>query len=161
MPEPSKAELAEAGVEIGVVSEIEPPRAAFREEALPGEPDSDVKIVLADGTALRERIERVPVEVVAVSAGAAADAGFNLYFTHALLAPDGAVAKGADGGFLIMTGSHRHEASFTPERLAGMSDAEVEAALLHAREQAAAKARSYFSGLAKGERIFGSRLAVS
>jgi len=156
--DPTAAELAEAGVEL--VSNPEPSRARFRESKLEGEPETDRKLTLEDGVELRERIERAPLADERVSAGPVAEGGYNLVITHALLTPEGEVARGPDGSFRIKQGSHRHEAMFDAERMGAMSDDQILAALLQQREVAAHKAALFFAGLQAGERLFGERVAA-
>lgn len=155
MPSLTVEELRDLGVEVD--ANPEPPRAPFEEAPLPGKPASDVKLVLVDGTALRERIVQVPLlEEDSRVGGGVATAGFNLVISNALLDDAGRVVRGPSGDVLR---APVHEVPFTGERLGAMAEAEVEEALRHAREVAAARARQFFAGMERGHRLFAGRLA--
>jgi hypothetical protein len=147
---PTKEELAALGVEITdpAPEAAEPERVAFEEvDTLPDEPKSDVKIRLETGEVFRERLQRVDD-----------GQGFNFSISNALLAADDSVAKADDGSLRIVPREVSHEFRIEGVDMGRMTMEQVAAALLHAREVAAAKAQSYFKGMDLGMAIFGERL---
>lgn len=151
MAEPTPEELDEAGIELTPIpppaDEIEPVKFEQVDD-LPGEPVTDVKIRLEDGTELRERLIEVPV----------AD-GFNCVFSNALLDKSGKVAKDPDGNWRIVPPEVLHEFSVTGVRAGLMTPKQIKAARDHARGMAAAKAKAYFTGTDRMRRIFSDRTA--
>lgn len=119
--------LEDAGVTF--VGSTEPAIVDFVEEPLPEEPVTDRKLVLDDGTQLRERIvESAPNDGMG---------GRSLAITTAQLDSDGKVVMGSDGKPLLS----RFERRFTAEGLANLGSAEaMRRAVEDARRQAAAKA---------------------
>jgi hypothetical protein len=147
---PTKEQLAELGVEVGepVPEAAQPDRIAFEEvDSLPGEPKSDVKIRLESGEEFRERLIRV-----------ADSAGFNFSISNALLDADGHVAAAGDGTLKIVAAEACHEFRIEAVDMGRMTNEQVEDALKHAREVAAAKAQAFFSGMERGATLFGDRL---
>lgn len=118
------------------------PREPFKEVALPGEPKSDVKLILtSDGTKLRERMVRINSDETG---------GYTLVFTSTKLDSTDQV---------VSEPSPRVEMAFTGEQLARLGSATaIAASILKRREEAAAIARDHFKGLELGEQVLGGRV---
>ncbi len=155
MADATPEELAELGVTRTEPPENpEPPRAVFKQTStLPNEPKTDVRIELGSGEVFRERLVHVPLAI-----GGTVEDGFNLSISNALLEADGSVARDANGNYQIVPPDARHELRMTGQDMTAMGEAGVKAAIKHAREVAAAKARDYFNGMAIGQAILSSRL---
>jgi hypothetical protein len=146
MADPTPEELEELGVTI--TPNPAPERAPFAQVSrLPDEPKSDVKIKLESGEVFRERLVRV-----------ADAAGYNFSISNALLAADGSVAQADDGSLLIVPHEVCHEFRIEGVDMGKMTPEQIEEALQHAREVAAAKARSFFAGMEMGAALFGDRI---
>jgi hypothetical protein len=160
-PPPSPADLADAGVEVGPAVDIEeavpahPEPIPFKQiSALPKEPKTDVLIELGDGKKLRERLKKVEKRPVADGL----PTGFNFTISNALSDAKGKVRQDKEGRDMIVPPELRHEVEFQGDRLARMSDDEINAEMKRARGVAAAIARDYFDGMERGEALFGDRI---
>lgn len=147
--QPTAAELADLGVELTppVITEAEPARAKFVEFDLPDEPETDRKIKV-DGTNMRERVSIIhsQVEGVVTPEGEAAPNVMIVGISNALLDSKDKVVKTADDKPKIAT---CYPVTFTAEALGRIGTPEkLRQALLIHREQAAAKAKLEFDGMA-------------
>lgn len=108
-------------------------REAFTEAQMPNEPASDRKLVLGDGTALRERMTEVP-----------SPNGLYMRWTIARLDASDAVVLNGEGGPDL---APAHEHFILGQGAAGMTDAELDEVILREREAAAAMAKDHFAGM--------------
>lgn len=136
---------------------VEPPaRAPFAENDLPGEPAGDRKLVLESGMVMRERLVLSDRRADGVVSGAAspADVAFTVSISAALLNDADQVVT-LDGRPVI---APAHEVTLTNEALGRLGSAEaVDAAILDAREVAAARAELAFKGALLAARVFAGR----
>ena len=150
---PGLADFPEVETEVAVTV-AEPPRIAFEQTSdLPDKPPTDVQITLATGEVFRERITAAPLAI-----GDALPDGLSLSLSLAKVTENGEVAKDESGRFMIVPPEARHELRLSGEDMAAMGEDGVRAALTHAREVAAAKARAYFAGMDIGKRILADRI---
>src|SRR4051794_37107419 len=95
-----------------------PPQADFVEHELPDEPATDRKLVLGDGTALRERLVSVQPKADNVASSVdAAPTSLTVKISNALLNEDGSVATDGSGAFRI---APAHELVLTGEAMANL-----------------------------------------
>lgn len=149
--EASPEELADAGVELSdppPPPTPEPPRVPFEEGELPGEPLGDVKLTLASGEVLRERIVLLHQgwENVTTPSAGSAPTMIIVGISNALLDGDDKVARNAEGKPIIATA---YPVTCTAEGLGRIgTEAELRAALNLERQAAAAKAAIECRGMA-------------
>lgn len=109
----------------------EPRREKFKEKPLPDEPRSDVKLAMAGGMTLRERVRRFHT-----------DQGTVLAFTYTRLDKNGAVMRNVDGDPMV---SPEHEVILIGENVARVRD--VNSLVEEGRQVAAARAVDHFNGI--------------
>ena len=116
----------------------------FEEFELPNEPGGDVKLRLACGMCLRERVILTDARAEGVETGAAnpASNSFTFKLSHALLGEGDAVEM-VDGQPII---SRAHEIVLSAEAFGRLGEEGVAAMLAETRQKAAAKARRQFAG---------------
>jgi hypothetical protein len=152
-PPPALVDFPEVETEVAVTV-AEPVRVAFEQtDDLPDKPATDVQITLATGEVFRERLTSTPLAI-----GDALPDGLNISLSLAKVAAGGEVATDEQGRYMIVPPEARHELRLSGEDMATMGENGVRAALTHAREVAAAKARAYFAGMDIGKRILADRL---
>ena len=122
-----------------------PPRAKFTESKMEGEPPEDRMLVLEDGTKLRERMVRIEQRADRVMADDAAPTEITWALSNALLGPNGKVVYKDEKPVIAPI----HEVKMTLEALGRLGSQEaVDAAMMQAREEAAAMAALNFKGAA-------------
>jgi hypothetical protein len=129
--------------------------------AIAGEPATDRKIALEDGTEFRERIVNIAAtaENITTSAGNPAPNMLAYVISNALLDEDGAVTTDAAGRPLI---SSKHEIIFSNETLGNLGSAEaVQEAVDEARRIAAGKAQLEFRGALLAQQVLAGRSPVA
>lgn len=133
-----------------------PERTSFKEKTLKGEPSSDRQLVLASGMVIRERMTISDRRTDGVQTGAAnpADVAFTISISSALLDKNGNVATQAGRPIIAPA----HEVTLTNEALGRLGTQEaVDAAILDARQVAAARAEMTFKGALLAETLLTGR----
>jgi hypothetical protein len=118
-------------------------RAPFTEAEMPGEPKTDRKLQLADGTVLRERLLRIDQTN-----------GVSIVLTSARLEADGSVAKTDSGAPDI---APAFEQFILGEGASAMGEAGIADKIREAREIAASAAKRHFAGMSLLGKALASR----
>lgn len=131
------------------------PRTQFVDKgAIPGEPATDVRIVLESGLELRERMVEVDTNADAALRPGAAPTARSFVISNALL-KDGQVALDGEGRPRL---SSKHEIAFTNEALGRLGTKEaVQEAVDDARAIAAARAETEFRGMMLHDTVLAPR----